>query len=556
MRHILLLFLLLPAFVVPQGITASGRRSRIAWDATTRTRLFAWGNYTRMIETSAGELIAVTDGGGIRLTRSRDGGRIWSEPQTIVANTPTHDMAVPDLMECYDGTLLLCYNPRPAHDNSDPAQRFGIRVRLSEDDGATWSDEIFVHDSGYRFGDGCWEPSAVELPNGEIRLYFADEGTFTRTDEQRIAMCRSCDGGIKWSPAEEVSFRPGFRDGMPVPVLIEECSEILVAIEDNGYDHHLHHFQPTLLRTRVKDVDPRIGAGSRRREYPLRERMEATATAGAPYIRRAATGELLLSCQSNAGRRLPLQADGFKPDRIGLLRMQVAVGDCRGRDFTNVTTPFEMPESPDADSVRIKRYYYGNWNSLCATRDGGVWALTATNRYRPSANECHAVKGWLLRDFSPRRVKQGEVPSWNTDAAPDLLVAPTPDVRLRVWTASDAERLYLLAEVDRNGRGPADADAEIDLGGRLRIRIRPDGRTPCTTPAGASDTNGLKSVVTPTAAGYRAEITIERTLLRKWRLRGSTPIQAALLIPDDGFVRREQIVLTDRDPKTWLRIKL
>lgn len=553
MRGTISFLLLLAACAVCRPVAAADHRSRIAWDATTRVRLFAWGNYTRMIETRGGELIAVTDGAGVRLTRSDDAGRTWSEPQIIVPNTATHDMAVPDLMMCRDGRLLLCYNPRPWPDNSDPRRRFGIRVRLSQDGGTSWSDEIFVHDAGPLFGDGCWEPSAVELPDGEIRLYFADEGPYTHSDEQRIALCRSFDGGRSWSTGQSVSFRPDFRDGMPVPVLLPERNEMLVAIEDNGYDHHLRHFQPTLLRTKVQGAIREIGSRSRRREYPLRVCMQAEATAGAPYLRRAATGELLLSYQSNAGRRLPRQADGFLLDRIGTLRMQVAVGDRKGRDFTNVSAPFDMPESPDEPSAARRSYYYGNWNSLCPTRDGGVWALTATNWFRSGANECWAVKGWLLHDFEPRRVSPG-FPVWNEHDAPDLLVAPMSDARLSVHTASDGQHLYLLVGV--RGAAASDANVELDFGKRLQITLHPNGETDCKTRRSHRTETGVKSVVRMTEDGYRAEIVVEHALLSDAGVRGNTPVQAALLIPDDGFIRREQIVQTDDDPRTWLCIKL
>lgn len=556
-KHILVgaLFLLSNCSMLP--VSAGNRPGRIVWDDATRIRLFAWGNYTRMIETRGGELIAVTDGAGVRLTRSGDGGLTWSEPQTVVPNTAAHDMAVPDLMECGDGSLLLCYNPRPAHDNTDSTRLFGIRVRLSEDAGRTWGDEIFVHDAGHRFGDGCWEPSTVELPNGEIRLYFADEGEFTHSDEQCISFCRSRDGGRTWSKPERVSFRPGFRDGMPVPILLPECGEVLVSIEDNGYPHHLRHFQPTLLRTRTKGRTPVIGARSRRREYPLRERMEATATAGAPYLRRTATGETVLSYQSNAGRKLPLQADGFKIDRIGTLRMQVAVGNRRGRGFTHVCTPFEMPESPDADTASERRYYYGNWNSLCPTRDGGIWALTATNRYRTGSNECWGIKGWLLHDFTPRRIPEDESPVWDDAATPDLLVCATSAARMSVHTASDGKRLHLLVQATWPHPASPKAIAAIDFGTELKIRIRPNGAISCTGRHGETIFAGIVNTVEETASGgCRAEIAIDRNLLRKLGIRGRTPVQATLVYADNGTIRYERIAGTDTEPRSWLRIGL
>ena len=48
-----------------------------------------------------------------------------------------------------------------------------------------------------RFKDGCWEPAMLQLPVGEIQLFFSDEGIYTKTDEQNISMLRSFDNEAK-----------------------------------------------------------------------------------------------------------------------------------------------------------------------------------------------------------------------------------------------------------------------------------------------------------------------------------------------------------------------
>ena len=121
---------------------------------------------------------------------------------------------VPDLIQLSDGTIIVAYNPRPSAPYTT-GRKFGIRCKRSVDNGATWSDEIFVNDARHTFEDGCWEPSMLELPSGELQLYFADEGPYTSSNEQQISLCRSFDGGKTWSAAQKVSFRAGYRDGMP-----------------------------------------------------------------------------------------------------------------------------------------------------------------------------------------------------------------------------------------------------------------------------------------------------------------------------------------------------
>lgn len=93
---------------------------------------------------------------------SSNGGNTWSAPEKIVQSAPDLPAAVPDLIQLSDGTILVGYNPRPSKPYSTE-RRFGIRLVRSTDNGKTWSDSIFVYDASHTFEDGCWEPSFNSL---------------------------------------------------------------------------------------------------------------------------------------------------------------------------------------------------------------------------------------------------------------------------------------------------------------------------------------------------------------------------------------------------------
>lgn len=59
------------------------------------------------------------------------------------------------------------------------------------------------------------------------------------------------DGGQTWSQAQKICYRQGSRDGMPVPVLLKDESQIVVIIEDNGWGYG--DFFPTTVRTSLQN---------------------------------------------------------------------------------------------------------------------------------------------------------------------------------------------------------------------------------------------------------------------------------------------------------------
>ena len=64
-------------------------------------------------------------------------------------------------------------------------------------------------------------------------------------------MFRSFDKGKTWSDPVRISFRPGSRDGMPVPIITDN-GEIAVIIEDNGWPGY-SGFRATTVRCPLSD---------------------------------------------------------------------------------------------------------------------------------------------------------------------------------------------------------------------------------------------------------------------------------------------------------------
>lgn len=93
---------------------------------------------------------------------SRDGGVSWTL-------RPRHDLLNPDsaldLLRHSSGAWIVAYN-------DSPTQRAPLVVRVSRDDGETWSPAKIIAD-----GDGRYAyPSLTESPDGRIHLAYSDDG--------------------------------------------------------------------------------------------------------------------------------------------------------------------------------------------------------------------------------------------------------------------------------------------------------------------------------------------------------------------------------------------
>jgi hypothetical protein len=347
----------------------------IRWDRGTLRLIQRGADYGRVTRLGDGRVGCVYDvRGRIWIRHSSDEGMHWDE-HVLVAEEPDCWLTNADLLTLRDGTLLYFWNERPRaavahqHEKAPPGlltRPFLIRMSRSTDHGRTWSAPRTIYTAGPSYQDGCWEPAGIQLPSGEVQVYFANEFPYPDTAEQEISLLRSHDGGTTWGKAERIAMRANHRDGMPAPLLLQGGRGIVVGIEDNGLAGE--RFKPVIVYTSLED-NWRSGAvrgDSLHRWSALTEPLEPAWYGGAPCLRQLPSGETLLSYQES-------EDGGLKR-----CRMAVCVGDRDARNFTNKTYP--LPLGPEGNQA---------WNSLfiknartvvaimTATVNGtrGVWAI-------------------------------------------------------------------------------------------------------------------------------------------------------------------------------------
>ena len=134
-------------------------------------------------------------GGRALLCRSRDDGKTWSQPVTLI-DTPGDDRH-PVIVENLDGSLLCAFfviDNWYGHDAPPAGRNKNSRVATtrSNDGGKTWSEPVFMP-SPFKFYDRmCGKP--VVLPNGHLLL--PTYGIDSLAEE--LGVYRSEDAGRTW----------------------------------------------------------------------------------------------------------------------------------------------------------------------------------------------------------------------------------------------------------------------------------------------------------------------------------------------------------------------
>ena len=500
-----ILYLIISCLTLQVGAATMVRYngSRIFWDARTPVTIFSGGGYSRLIELKDGRLMACCESGGIKVNFSTNQGRTWGSPTLIAPNSNNTPNCVPDLIQLSDGTILVGYNPRPSTPYTE-ARRFGIRLRRSTDNGRTWSDEIFVYDADYTFENGCWEPSFLELPSGEIHLYFADESPYTTTGEQQISLCRSFDGGLTWTAPQRISYRSGYRDGMPVPVLLSDKKNIVVAIEDNGWSG-VGDFVPTTVRTSVSNNWKNnfyVSGTNTLRNRSINHDYCPVAKGGAPYLRVLPNGETVLSHQSTHG-------DGDN------MKMYVYVGNKQAKDFKAMSKPFIQGTTKGCW-----------WNSLAVVDTGVVVAVGGMD------GKVVMVKGYPMKQFqAPYATPEvdGQLNNYDTyyhSTARQIPMGNETGTCSYTDFAYDQDRLYAIFNVYRKNPRSEEpfpdgiklyidnkhANTDVPMSSSYRFDILPSGAF--TAYKGNSrdwvvtSQPSIKCASTTGSANYRVEISI------------------------------------------------
>ncbi|MGQ8334941.1 sialidase family protein [Sunxiuqinia sp. A32] len=416
---------------------------RISWDYSSMAKIApaagkpaGYYGYARMVQLHDNRLACVYEAtpGNTEIVFSDDLGISWTLPQVVFETKNNISMAVPEITELSDNSILVACNPRPREPYTED-RLFGIKVRKSIDGGVSWSSEQTVYQAKSTFEDGCWEPSFVQLPSGEVQLFFANEGEYTSSNEQNISMLRSTDFGESWSEQPvTVGFRQGRRDGMPVPLLLPEKGELLVAVEDNK----VGEFKPTIYREKIADNwnDGTIsGTDSRRTYHPLAEPFSNETYAGAPYLARLESGEVLLSYQANWNR----------DSRWNLSAMMVEIGDDSGTLFSNRSVPFNIPITKS-----------GLWNSIAVIDGNTPVAVTSTNAYSNNSTEVWMIKGDVIPELSVPNgtaVVDGQLTDdcWQTEWP--YFVGHKSEINMSASLVKDASYLYVCAVIENAPSG-------------------------------------------------------------------------------------------------------
>jgi len=359
---------------------------RIVWDpgsiqqlAPQAGRSLAYAGYPRLLRLRSGALMVVYEAeGNAELIQSGDNGKTWSAPYVIMnrvnytnpkGESTVINISNPELIQLRNGDLVFACNYRPVKQEIAP---YSIVIKRSKDFGKTWLKEQKLYDAQPRFKDGCWEPAMLQLPNGELQVYFSNEAPYINSDEQEICLLSSRDNGKTWDKKPKtVSFRAGRRDGMPVPLLVGD--EIIVSIEDNK----TKQFKPYIVRTKLSDNwSVPVLANSSNREYALKNEINDSIYAGAPYLIRIPSGEVILSYQTTKNRTPDWEKS----------TMEVAIGDKTGRYFDRITQPFDVPLDREA-----------KWNSIAVWDEHTIVALSSTN-FKTPAIGVSMILGHIIPD--------------------------------------------------------------------------------------------------------------------------------------------------------------
>lgn len=411
---------LLWGIVFSAGATDIDRgRVRIAWDnlsyqeidsAKVSNASYAVEHnlyYPRAKHLSDGSILLTFEndhyGWDIYSCKSYDSGKTWTESQLIRHSYPenstkgadTKVFVNPDFYQLRSGRILLAWQWRyhkGYNDLPNTNMNCGIELCYSDDMGQSWSEPREV----YRGRN--WEPAFVELPSGEIHMYFTDSQQIrNKTSYAGTSILRSFDGGKTWQGKEmatnkdvEMISRTKWNgrgmDGMATAVLLDDDKGIVVPFETwSGRD--VYDLSPNLVRTTLSQdwkCDTAAMRANGGPDFPMKKHVSKDLKGFGPY-----------SCKLDNGQVAVLSNGRVKND-FGVF---VVLGDKMGDNFTYVTRAFDNPgaywgsiDQINDSELLAAATLRNSLGSMPAAGDG------TTSLQSKDHGKLILIKGWLNRD--------------------------------------------------------------------------------------------------------------------------------------------------------------
>lgn len=308
---------IVPGVIRPMPVISFSEEISIEWEepkmARTATKDIA-GDYPRIHKLNDGRFMLSYSSGGVAYVRfSNDNGETWGARTEVMSYFDESNSkgvsarmtaAVPDFAQLsesnpyHPGRIIYAgnYRPRELKDGVTTENKgwttvhpYTISISVSDNAGKTWSKVKHVYKSGiWKVNKmiGCWEPFVLELPDGTVQIYFADETPYydgTSEDSwNNISVIESKDGGDTWGEARVVAQNGANRDGMPVAALLGD--KILLAIESTDGVHARLH--PIMISDPIQGCwSTTVGNGSPDRVHPFQTSLKSDIVySGAPYI--------------------------------------------------------------------------------------------------------------------------------------------------------------------------------------------------------------------------------------------------------------------------------
>lgn len=219
------------------------------------------GTYGRVHRLNDGRLMATyTSANAGQVRFSSNNGNTWTAKTTILPayteNGLTYRMDNIEFAQLSSpnpykpGRIIYAVNERGFYkEGKDNIFKtpYHISVCTSDDNGVSRSELTRIYTSATSVG--CYEPFILELPDGTVQIYFADEMAAGNPPYQKIRVVESKDGGETWETPRDVCYTATRRDGMPTAMLYGD--NIYLAIEH--YETDTQRLHPQMVYNPISD---------------------------------------------------------------------------------------------------------------------------------------------------------------------------------------------------------------------------------------------------------------------------------------------------------------